>query len=67
MFHIDTIKVISLMHNIQENLQLKASRLRNFTISDQKFNNIPVYESGGKCIRSLFKNIRMHYHNKKVK
>ena len=41
---IDTIKYVSLMHHIQENLQLKAGRLRNVTIAGNKFNNIPVYE-----------------------
>ena len=55
MFHIDTIKVISLIHNIQENRQLKAGRLRNFTIACNKFKYTPVYECGGKFIWSLFK------------
>ena len=55
MFHIDTIKVVSLIHHIQEKLQLKAGCLRNVTIACHKFKNIPVYERGGKCIRILFK------------
>ena len=55
MFLIDTIKVISLMQSIQEKSQLKAGRLRNVTIACRKFKIIPVYERGGKCILSLFK------------
>ena len=43
------------MQHKQENIQLKADRLRNVTIACQKFKNIPVYERGGKCIRSFFK------------
>ena len=50
MFHIDTIKIVSLMQNIQENMQLKAGRLRNVIIAGHKFKNIPVYERGGKGI-----------------
>ena len=33
MFRIDTIKVVSLIHHIQENIQLKSIRLRNVTIA----------------------------------
>ena len=55
MFRIDTIKVISLMKNIQENIQLKDICLGDFTISCHKFKYIPVYERGGKFIQSLFK------------
>ena len=43
------------MKHIQENIQLKSGRLRNFAISGHKFQNIPVYERGMKCIQSLFK------------
>ena len=43
------------MQNIQENPQLKAGRLHNATIACHKFKNLPVYENGGKCIRSVFK------------
>ena len=39
----------------QEKFQLKSGRLRNVTIASHKLKNIPVYERGGKCIRSLFK------------
>ena len=46
-FRIDTIKVVSLMQHIQENLQLKAGRLHNVTIVCHKFKNIPAYEYGG--------------------
>ena len=55
MFHIDTIKVFLLMQHVQENLQLKAGRLCNDTISGHKFKYISVYECGGKGIQSLFK------------
>ena len=55
MFCIDEIQVISLMHHIQEKIQLKAGHLRNVTIACHKFKNIPVYECGVKCIQSLFK------------
>ena len=55
MFCIDTIKVISLIQHIQEHLQLKSGCLRNITIACHKFKNIPVFERGGKCIQSLFK------------
>ena len=51
MFRIDTIKVILLIQNIQENLQLKASHLRNVTIACHKFKNIPVHERSGKCLQ----------------
>ena len=34
---------------------MKAGNLRNVTIAGHKFKNIPVYERGGKGIRSLFK------------
>ena len=54
-FHIDTIKDVSLMQHIQEKLQLKAGHFHNVTIAGHKFKNIPVYEHVGKCIRSLFK------------
>ena len=47
-FHIDTIKVVSLMHHIQENIQLKDGRLRNVTIAGHKLKYIPVYECSGK-------------------
>ena len=50
-FHIDTIKVVSLMQHIQEKLQSKAGRLYNVTIAGHKFKKIPVYECGGKCIK----------------
>ena len=43
------------MQHIQEKLQLKAVRLRNFTIAGHKFKNIHAYECGGKCIQILFK------------
>ena len=43
------------MQNIKENIQLKAGGLRNVTTAGHKFKNIPVYERGGKVIRSLFK------------
>ena len=43
------------MQRIQENLQLKAGRLRNVTIAGQKFKYICMYERGGKGIQSLFK------------
>ena len=39
----------------QEKFQLKSGRLRNVTIADHKFKNIPVYERCGKCIQSFFK------------
>ena len=55
MFHIETIKVVSLIQHIQENLQLKAGRLRNVTIASQKLKYIRMYERGGKGIQSLFK------------
>ena len=55
MFRTDTIKVISLMQNIRENLQLKAGHLLNVTIACHKFKYIPVYEHVGKCIWSFFK------------
>ena len=55
MFHIDTIKVVSLMQHIQENLQLKAGLSRYFIIACHNFKNIPVYERAGKRIRLLFK------------
>ena len=41
------------MQHIQEKLQLKAVRLRNVTITGHKLKNIPMYERGGKCIRSF--------------
>ena len=53
-FCIATIKVVSLMYRIQEKLQFKAGFLRNVTIAGHKFKNIPVYERGGKGLRSLF-------------
>ena len=37
MFHIDTIKVISLMQHLKEKLQLKAGRLHNVTIACHTF------------------------------
>ena len=43
------------MQNIQENMQLKAGRLRNVIIAGHKFKNIPVYERGGKGIWFVFK------------
>ena len=43
------------MQHIQENLQLKAGRFHNVTISGHKFKNIPVYERGIKCIRIFSK------------
>ena len=43
------------MQHMKEKLQLKAGCLRNVTIVGHKFENIPVYERGGKCIHSLFK------------
>ena len=43
------------MQHIQEKLQLKAGHLRNVTIDNQKFKNIPVYKNSGKFIQSLFK------------
>ena len=52
MFRIDTIKIILLMQHIQENLQLKAGRLRNVTIAGNKLKNLPVYERGGKVLKS---------------
>ena len=55
MFRIDTIKVVSLIQHIQENLQLKAGRLRNVSIACQKFKYISVYERGYKCVQSLFR------------
>ena len=55
MFHIYTIKVVSLMQHTQENIQLKAGRFRNVIIAGHKFKNIPLYERGGKGIRFLFK------------
>ena len=55
MFCIDTIKVVSLIQHIKENLQLKAGRLRNVIISCHKSKTIPVYDRGGKGIRLLFK------------
>ena len=54
MLHIYTIKVVSLMQHMEENLHLKDGRLHNVTISGQKLKNIPVYERSGKGIRSLF-------------
>ena len=54
------------MQYIQVNNQVKADRLRNITITCQKFKNKPVYERGGKCIQCFLKNIRMHYHKMKV-
>ena len=55
MFCIEKIKVVSLIHYIQEKLQLEAGRLRNVNISGQKFKYICMYERGGKGIQSLFK------------
>ena len=55
MFHIDTIKVVSLMQHIQENIHFKAGHLRNITVAGQKFKNIPVYERGGKGIQFFLK------------
>ena len=43
------------MQNIKENIQLKYVRLQNVTIACHRFINIPMYQRGGKCIRSLFK------------
>ena len=43
------------MQHIQENIQLKSGSLRNVTIAGHRFKIIHVYERGGKCIRSLFK------------
>ena len=43
------------MQHIQEKIQLKSGCLRNVTIAGHKFKNIYVYECGGNCIRSLFK------------
>ena len=42
------------MQHIQDNLQLKARRLRNVTIAGHKFKNMPVYERSGKGIQILF-------------
>ena len=39
---------------MQEKLHLKSVSLRNVTIDGHKFKNIPVYERGGKGLRSLF-------------
>ena len=55
MFRIDTIKVVLLMHYMQENIQLKAGRFRNVTIAGHNLKNIPVYECNGKAIQFLFK------------
>ena len=55
MFCIDKIKVVLLIHHIQENLQSKACRLRNGIIAGLKFKNIHVYERVGKGMRFLFK------------
>ena len=37
-FRIDVIKVISLMQHLQEEIQLKAGRLRNVTIAGHNLN-----------------------------
>ena len=40
---------------IQEKLQNKTGCFHSFTIDGHKLKNTPVYERGGKCIQSLFK------------
>ena len=55
MFFIDTIKVVSLLQHIQENLQLKAGHLHNVAIAGHKIKYIPVYERCGKGIQGSFK------------
>ena len=44
-----------MLQHIQENLQLKADRLRNVTIAGHKLKYIPVYECCGKGIHVFFK------------
>ena len=51
----DTIKVFSLIHNMQEKLQFKDGRLRNFIIASHKFKNLPVYERVGNGLQSFSK------------
>ena len=49
-FFIDAIKVVSFMQNLQEKLQLKVGRLRNFTIAGHHFKILPVYDCGRKAL-----------------
>ena len=55
MLRIDSIKLVSLMHHLQEKLHLKVVCLHNFTITGHNFKILPVYESGVKALEGLFK------------
>ena len=55
------------MQYIQDKFQLKDGRLQNVTIAGHIFKNIPVYERGGKYIRSFFKNNMIHYQKKNIR
>ena len=53
---IDAIKVVSLMHNLQEKIQLKAGRLRNVTISGHDLKKIT-------CVWARWQVMRRHVQN----
>ena len=52
-FRTDPSKVVSIIEYLQEKLQFKPGRMRNVTIADHIFTNLPIYERGGLSLESM--------------
>lgn len=54
-FRVDAIRLGSAMKFLQESLQVKPGSTRNITVAGTLFQNMPIYERGGKRIDDIFK------------